>query len=95
MIHSFHQHPMGRQNQLHSTSGVGSSLGAQPSFDMGSSSAQQQHAHNGQGIIYATGGNPSGAHLHLGQMTSPPKIGGSLGSNAISGNTMMHTKVSQ
>ena len=52
MLQSFHQHSIGRQNQLHSTSGVTSSLAAQASFDLGNAALGQ---HPAQGMLFAAG----------------------------------------
>ena len=71
MLQSFHQHSIGRQNQLHSTSGVTSSLAAQASFDLGNAALGQHHA---QGMLFAAGHATGNSH-HVAQLTSPPKLG--------------------
>lgn len=59
MMSSFQQpHSIGRANQLHSNSGVASSLGAQERLDL---QAQSQAHSTGQGGLLYSGGS---AHLN-------------------------------
>jgi len=82
---------MGRQNQLHSTSGVTTSLGQQASFDLGNAAAQTQH-HHGQGLLFSGGVAGSGQH-HMQGLTSPPKLNANSNTlNASQVNSMLPHK---
>jgi hypothetical protein len=67
MLHSFQQHSLGRQNQLHAAHGVTSSLAAQSSFELGANAAS---SHLGQGLLLSqvsgNGGIGGVANAHLG-----------------------------
>ena len=68
MLHSFHQHSIGRQNQLHASSG----LAAQASFELGNNAGLGQH--HAQGMLFAAGHSTGNSH-HVAQLTSPQKLG--------------------